>query len=1242
MNRSEIKKFLDVNLHTFESPEVFTPEMNIIINDWNKEENRNKVKFCLTALTEYAAMISNLGFYILYDIMNNKMDNCLCERAYYPEPRLKRKMEKENIPLFSKETNTPLKEFDIIGFSSYFPMQMFAIPAMLELAGLEIHADKRKDSDPIIVMGGVAAFNPFPAHKFLDAVFLGDGEGQIEKAVTSYKELRDKGATKDEILLYWTNNVTGVFVPKWYGEDYYPADHPEKPNQIKSLFRLRDDVPKTIKRNIAEISKIEPPTKMFVPNSEGDDLSAGSLEIARGCADKCLYCFDGDTYVATPRGDIKIKDLKYGDTVFSVDTDGEIVIKRTHGAVSLGLKEVKKYSSGNKSVICTPDHKFANNNFDFIEVDKMYSEKISLYKIKSKENYNFVEDSFLVAVIAADFSLGVKSRYPVFSQNEHRPLINYFKSTYRANTEWVYENGTKVNIALRYTSGKIHDLARKVFGFCLSKDKNPNYIINDVDSAASYIFGLLGTDVSVRRNIRGSQVIFSSVSEKLNDFTATCLSILGIIYSKDIKNDRYVCSISRKEEILKLYSIQDNYKHIVDYKLLEVDTEIKQVKNYRFNTASKIELGLREVFDIYVEDTHNFIANGFVVHNCEGSYRSMPYRERPMEMVKPAFSELIKNTGAKTVTPYAFNISDYTKVNELIHFLVVDEGRRVSMSSQRIDRFDDDFAKAVFDSGNANLTIGLESGSSRVREKLSKNVSDEQVLETFRTAFKIGFRNIKVYMIASIPEETVEDVNALIDLVKRIREVQREVQGDTMFTRIKFSWTNFTAKAFTPLQWAKVHDIGEDGLPFVPKTLSGLLDFFDSIGYHFRLSTEIEISTLNQILSLADRRFCDIVEEVHKDKRFNYRGGMSMGVKNLSETMLPILKKYGFDYEYFMREKGRDEIFAWDIINMGVTKKFLHDSYWKNFKDGVELEQCYKSCERCGGCTSISKDLFKKFWNNEIEYSNKKYSDFKLKSQDTFKKIRLYFSVLDDFRYVHKSKIKAHIRRAFMKLGIDIKSDMSCVSDKIKLQDWYSGVDWAEVSVIDVVDVDELQKGLVGKLNNVVGGVDCPLVFIYADVFSHSANLVNEDFTIAYSLKLDSMFKYDKVLESLNIANNNPNFLFKLKVEGEVRDTFKTIEVKLHDYLVGELFCKNKEDGVYVYGKFRGRAGLYEVLPSVLKTLKRNIFRYPCRREYILQFEEEHETDMFDSYCIVCDRKIERNIFDEDISDSYCFKHLIQ
>ena len=159
-------------LPTVQKPARYTGgEFNEIKKDLS--ETRVRVAFCFP--DTYEIGMSNLGMRILYGVMN-EMDGVWCERVFTPWGDMESAMREHNLPLWALESQTPVKEFDLIAFTIGYEMCYSNIVNMLSLAGVPLHANERKGLKNIVFAGGVCAYNPEPLADFVDFFSLGEGE----------------------------------------------------------------------------------------------------------------------------------------------------------------------------------------------------------------------------------------------------------------------------------------------------------------------------------------------------------------------------------------------------------------------------------------------------------------------------------------------------------------------------------------------------------------------------------------------------------------------------------------------------------------------------------------------------------------------------------------------------------------------------------------------------------------------------------------------------------------------------------------------------------------------------------------------------------------------------------------------------------------------------------------------------------------------------------------------------------
>ena len=237
------------------------------INSVKKDRSECKLSFALAFPDTYEIGMSHLGLQILYSILND-VPAISAERFYSPWPDMESRMRKNNIPLSSLESNTPLKDFDIVGFSLQYELSYTNVLNMLELGGIPIYARDRKRKAPLVIAGGPCAFNPAPVTAFFDAFVIGEGEEVILEISHAVVEGKDRGHSREQ-LLESLAAIEGIYVPAVH-------IHGEK---IK-------------KRIVSDINRCPVPSKPVVPlmKTIHDRVT---LEIARGCTRGCRFCQAG-------------------------------------------------------------------------------------------------------------------------------------------------------------------------------------------------------------------------------------------------------------------------------------------------------------------------------------------------------------------------------------------------------------------------------------------------------------------------------------------------------------------------------------------------------------------------------------------------------------------------------------------------------------------------------------------------------------------------------------------------------------------------------------------------------------------------------------------------------------------------------------------------------------------------------------------------------------------------------------
>jgi len=254
--------------------------INHEINSYKQDMN-NDVSLCLCFPDIYEIGASNLGLEILYHLVNEKKV-ARCERAYAPDIDLEQILRQEKQELFSLESKTSLREFDIIGFSLQCELVGTNIVNMLSLSNIPIFSKDRKNGDTLVIGGGPVMANPEPFADFFDLFIIGDGEESLVKVLETYRQCKKDELNRKDILLK-LSKIEGIYVPSFYDVVY------NDDNTIKSIKPNVEGINEIIKKTIVDLDKVFFHDNKIVPFVETVHNRL-NIEVARGCVGRCRFC----------------------------------------------------------------------------------------------------------------------------------------------------------------------------------------------------------------------------------------------------------------------------------------------------------------------------------------------------------------------------------------------------------------------------------------------------------------------------------------------------------------------------------------------------------------------------------------------------------------------------------------------------------------------------------------------------------------------------------------------------------------------------------------------------------------------------------------------------------------------------------------------------------------------------------------------------------------------------------------
>ena len=337
---------------------------------------------------------------------------------------------------------------------------------------------------------------------------------------------------------------------------------------------------------------------------------------------------------------------------------------------------------------------------------------------------------------------------------------------------------------------------------------------------------------------------------------------------------------------------------------------------------------------------------------CQAGQLYKPLREKDVEYLKKIAIVALENTGYEEISLSSLSSSDYSKLPELIDFLIKSCNEKkinISLPSLRIDAFSLDVMSKVQDVKKSSLTFAPEAGTQRMRDVINKGLTEEDILRGSHEAFLGGWNKVKLYFMLGLPTETDEDIYGIGDIANKVaveyfETVPKEKRGGRTID-IVASTSFFVPKPFTPFQWAPMNT-KEEFLDKANKTRKGIMSQLNQkhIKYNWH---EADASMMEGIFARGDRRLCDVILRAYEKGCVYDAWSEYFKFDKWMETF----KECGVDpFFYTTRERADDEIFPWDIIDCGVTKAFMLRE-WKNALAGKKSINCRQGCLGCGAAS---------------------------------------------------------------------------------------------------------------------------------------------------------------------------------------------------------------------------------------------------------------------------------------------------
>ena len=335
---------------------------------------------------------------------------------------------------------------------------------------------------------------------------------------------------------------------------------------------------------------------------------------------------------------------------------------------------------------------------------------------------------------------------------------------------------------------------------------------------------------------------------------------------------------------------------------------------------------------------------------CQAGMAYRPVRERRPETLESLARTLFDSTGYNEMSLTSLSSADYSCLSPLVDGLLAGtQGERVSFSlpSLRIDSFSVDIAERLQQVRKSGLTFAPEAGTQRLRDVINKNVTEDDLLHSVRTAFEQGWKAVKLYFMMGLPTETDEDIVGIAELAQKVVDCYKEVKGKRG-VKVTVSVSCFVPKAYTPFQWFA--QVPQEEFERRQRLLKeSIRDRAISFHYH-----DARASVLEGALSRGDRRLSAVIETAWRNgAKFD---GWTDQFKD--EVWKDAFRRCGVAPEFYsQRTRDLEEVLPWAHTSPGVSEDFLRRE-WQRAEEAALTHDCRReTCTGCGVCPELGCDV---------------------------------------------------------------------------------------------------------------------------------------------------------------------------------------------------------------------------------------------------------------------------------------------
>jgi radical SAM family uncharacterized protein/radical SAM-linked protein len=394
---------------------------------------------------------------------------------------------------------------------------------------------------------------------------------------------------------------------------------------------------------------------------------------------------------------------------------------------------------------------------------------------------------------------------------------------------------------------------------------------------------------------------------------------------------------------------------------------------------------------------------------CQAGMIYRPVRERSPEQLMSLAASSIAATGYEDLSLLSLSTGDYGCIAPLMERLMVcfaSDNVAVSLPSLRAGTLTPELMRLIKLVRKTGFTIAPEAGSQRLRDVINKNISEKEIFDTVQDAFRLGWRVIKLYFMIGLPTETDDDLDALVDLVKKLAKIKGP---NRQRGKINVSVATFIPKAHTPFQWAPQISLTES-----TAKINRLHDRLKIPGTQFKWQ-DPQVSRLEGLWARGDRRLSGLLIAAYKkgcrfdgwSDKFNY------------DLWRAAFEEEHIDPDFFSaRLRDVSEPLPWDHIDNRVSKSFLRRE-WENALENKLIGDCRQGvCHQCGTCDfeKIAVKTYRAFEIPEVPCSGPQDED-----RIVYRSLCVYYAKLGSAKYFSHLELANIFLRALKRAQIPLK-----------------------------------------------------------------------------------------------------------------------------------------------------------------------------------------------------------------------------